>query len=962
MRTPSAWLPSAVALLALTGAGLARADEGVEFFEKRVRPVLVDHCYKCHSDGQKVKGELRLDTRAGTLKGGKAGPAVVPREPDKSLLIQAVRYGNPDLQMPPKEKLSDAQIADLVAWVKMGAPDPRGAPEVGGVATEAARPPGADVAAARQKFPYTPVRVPAVPEVKNTEWSRNALDRFVLAKLEEKGLKPAAPADKRTLIRRATFDLTGLPPTVAEVEAFLADASADAFAKVVDRLLASPAYGQRYARHWLDLVRYTDSFDARGTGGPMDCAEAWQYRDWVVDAFNRDLAYDAFVRQQIAGDVLPDVDRAQGTIATGVYAIGNWGGGDADKEKLLTDIVDDQVDLTGRAFLGLTLACARCHDHKFDPVSTEDYYGLAGIFFSSHILPDVGPKTNGPNMLRIPLAAPEELARREKLKAELAALEKRPAANTYPLASFKPFTEVLRGIHGVAGLHALKPVGSADTPSATFNTTDREAAFVTIKMPARSIAVHPPPRGGVALVFTAPHSAAGVTVTASLADADPNCGDGFDYRLLHRRGDVATPLHAEAVKNGKGVNSPAKTIDLAHGDRVELLVLPKAEYSCDTTVIDLKIAYKGQVWSAREDFLALETLVNPAPDLFNNQGVWQFVALTDDPRIAAIKSELGKPLPATHGLQEGGVPGSPHAGVHDVKVHIRGRYDRLGPTVPRRFPRVLAGESQSPITTGSGRLDLARWVASAENPLTARVMVNRLWQWHFGEGIVRTPNNFGHLGTPPTHPELLDWLAAEFVRSGWSVKAMHRTIMLSAAYGQASSAEAATVRADPENLLVGRMNRRRLDAEQLRDSMLAATGELTAAAGGPAVKDLNSPRRTLYLMTIRSDRTGFRMLFDAADPTAIIDKRTDSTVAPQALFLMNHPFVAARAKALAGEAGKGQGADGERVRMLYERLFGRPATEEEVRLALDFLGRKGGRGWEAYCHALLCANEFAYVD
>jgi mono/diheme cytochrome c family protein len=959
-----------LAILGLFFCGTARAAQppaDAEFFEKRIRPLFADHCYKCHGP-EKSKGDLRLDTRQGLRQGGKTGPAVVPGHPEKSLLIEAVRYTNEDLQMPPKEQLTETQVNDLVSWVREGAHDPRGD------APAAAADP---IAAARQHWPYTPIASPTPPVVGDKTWPVNPIDQFILARLEENHLSPAPRADQRTLIRRATYDLTGLPPTPAEVEAFVADTSPDAYARLVDRLLASPAYGQRYARYWLDLVRYTDSFDARGTGGPMDCAQAWRYRDYVVDAFNRDLPYDEFVREQIAGDLMEGSGlRVQGSaktnaesktgtgtvsssslnplIATTVYAIGNWGGGDADKEKLLTDIVDDQIDLTGRAFLGLTLACARCHDHKFDPIPTADYYGLAGIFFSSHILPDVGPKTNGPNMLTIPLASREELARREKLKAQLAALEKNPQPTEFTRASFVPMHEPARDIHNLAGLVALKPSAKQDVPSATFNTTDKPVSFITIKMPARSVAVHPPPTGGVAAVFESP-AAASVTITAHLADADPNCGDGIAYRLLHRTGDSAKILSAGAIDNGKKADLSAGPATLARGDRVELLILPRAEYSCDTTLIDVKLTPTDGGGPTHD--LVTETLADP----FAANSSWHFDQLVADPRIASLRAQLATPLPTTHGLQEGGVPGSPQAGIHDVKIHIRGRYDRLGALVPRHFPRVLAGDKQAPITQGSGRLQLANWVASPTNPLTARVIANRLWQWHFGEGIVRTPNNFGKLGTAPTHPELLDYLATQLIRNHWSLKSLHRQIMLSATYQQASIRPQP---ADPDNLLFSRMNRRRLDAEAIRDTMLAITGELDPTPqSGPGFKDLDTPRRTLYMMTVRSDRTGYRMLFDAADPTAIVDKRTDSTVAPQALFVMNHPFVLARAKKLAAEAATPQrGDDRDRVNWLYRRLFARPATENEIALATRFIQNRGATGWSEYCHVLLCSNEFTYVD
>lgn len=954
----------------------AENPDGVEFFEKRVRPILVDHCYKCHG-AEKIKGELRVDSKQGLLAGGKTRPAIVPGNPEKSLLIEAVRYTNDDLQMPPKEQLSKDQVADLVAWVKMGAPDPRTETPVKTVAS--------DIAAARQRWPFTPLVAPAIPEVKDTAQAKNPVDRFIMSRLEEKGLTPAPPADRRTLIRRATFDLTGLPPSPAEVAAFVNDPSPDAFARVVDRLLASPAYGQRYARYWLDLVRYTDSFDARGTGGPKDCADAWRYRDYVVEAFNRDLPYDRFIIEQIAGDLLENPERpgtigekkatgafisssdsalktqhstlessANPLVATTVYAIGNWGGGDADKEKLITDIADDQVDLTGRAFLGLTVACARCHDHKFDPIPTEDYYGLAGFFFSSHILPGVGPKTDGPDMLRIPLVSREEAARRDKIKAQLAELDKK--GGEFRRESFRPMRAPVRHISGIAGLDALKPPGNPDTPSATFNTSDKAVSFSTIKMPARSVAIHPPPAGGVAAVFESP-VAGSMKLRATLADADATCGDGIEYRLIHRSGDAAKVLASGAIDNGKSKSLDAVSINISNGDRIELLVLPRAEYTCDTTLINLHLS---PAEGAGKTFdLVSEVLASP----FATNTPWHFDQVLPDAHMAALKADLAKPVASVNGLQDGGCPGTPYAGFHDVKVHIRGRYDRLGALVPRHFPKVLAGDEPPAIPTGSGRLELARWIASPQNPLTARVMANRLWQWHFGEGLVRTPNNFGKLGTPPTHPQLLDHLASEFVKSNWSIKAMHRQIMLSSAYQQSSAPSADSQRIDPDNLLLSHANRRRLDAEGIRDTLLAVTGELDLSAGGVAVKDLNSNRRTLYLNTIRSDRTGYRMLFDAADPTAIIDRRIDSTVAPQALFLMNHPFVLARAKMLAAEAATPpHAAAPQRVQWLYEKLFSRPASAEEIELALKFIERHPAGGWEQYCHALLCSNELIYVD
>jgi hypothetical protein len=1090
---------------ALAGAERATpaSSGGIEFFEKKVRPILVEHCYECHSSAsKKVKGGLLLDTRDGVLKGGDNGPAIVPGDPEKSLLVKAVRYSDPDLQMPPKDKkLPDAQIADLAAWVRMGTPDPRtnGAPAV--VTNSDME---EEILEARKTWAFQPPKAPTLPKVHDDGWIRSPVDRFILAQLEAKQLRPAPEADKRTLIRRATFDLTGLPPTIDEVNAFLADDCTNAFAKVVDRLLASPHYGERWARHWLDVVRYTDSFDARGIGGEGDVPEAYRYRDWVVNVFNDDLPYDQFITHQIAGDILATNGTAfdpKKLIATGVYVIGEWGTGDADKEKMLTDIVDDQVDLTGRAFLGLTLACARCHDHKFDPISTRDYYAMAGIFFSSHILPSPGVKTAGSPVLRLPLASPAEIAARKQREERIKELEKTierttdeslarairnllaeterylAAAIEYRSSDRKSdmrefaaakaqqpellrfwlsylgdeqlalLSKPVKNVDGKAGLHAWKLDGDADTPSVTVNSTDQSVKFVTIAMPPKSLAVHPSPKAGVGVAWRSP-GATTVEVSARLSDADANCGNGIEW-TLNIRGERKTREIAKGTFDNGGVSSPAavSNVVIRADELIELAILPRGAYECDTTVIDLSItevAGQNRKWDLTREVVADLHAGNPHADTFGNPGVWHFFdagrsivreappgsllaqwidgpdrdsaagqihaavvsgkfetntaqaglqaaydeltnlrgplanALRNDPpvfspetqsHLATMRGELDElkkqqpaAFPVAHGLQEGGTPKSAHEGIRDARVHIRGRYDRLGDVVPRAFPRLLGGFDQPPIRNGSGRLELAKWIANAENALPARVMVNRLWQHHFGEGIVRTPNNYGKLGTPPTHPELLDYLATEFVKSGWSIKAMHRAIMLSAAYRQSSVPAPATLKADPENELFGRMNRRRLEAEAVRDSLLAVAGRLDQTTGGPAVRDLNTPRRTLYVMTVRSDRATYQSLFDAADPTTIIEKRTVSTVAPQALFLLNHPFALDQAKALAARSAKHDSMDA-RIAWLYQTLYARIPTPRERKLASERLGvSPEATAWERYCHVLLCANEFIYID
>ncbi len=1095
-----------LALSAGPAASQAPTAAGAEFFEKHIRPLLAERCLECHGGGKKVRGGLRLTARAELLRGGDSGPAVVAGKPDASLLIQAVRYRD-DLRMPPKAKLSDREIEALTRWVRMGLPWPEVRAGAGPAKGKF------HITEEQRRFwAFRPVGAVRPPAVKGTRWPRSDLDRFILAGLEAKGLRPAPRADRRTLIRRATFDLTGLPPTPAEVDAFLKDDSPEAFARVIDRLLASPHYGERWGRHWLDVVRYADSFDARllGGGEPVqDITAAWRYRDWVVNAFNRDLPYNRFVMDQVAGDLLPAGARGgrnrDGIIATGLLAIGNWGGGDADKQKMHTDIVDDQIDVVSRAFMGLTVSCARCHDHKFDPISQADYYGLAGIFFSSHILPTVGKPTDGPPMLRIPLDSPADVARRAAHGKRLAELEKRiqvaraeqsaalarsllPQTAKYLVAAWDHrnpppgrLAEPLEAFAAARGLHAyalrrwadylglteyplLKQTNSAvggnggvqgwqgpsGSPSLTVNTTARPVKIVTFQLPPRSVAVHPAPDHGVAVSWKSPVRGT-VRVSGRVADADPVAGDGIAWMLDHRTPGGARTLAsgdipnggAQAFAQGKGAARLA-AVEVNVGDRIELLVLPKRDYTCDTTVVELTVAAAdgSAVWDLARDLVDAPLKANPRPDRLGHAEVWHFCdmgesrrgqqpagpeggsgqavwdravagvlagrmpratleaaawqfartftladarspfwppadqlerALPPTSRAAlanltaerdALRKETPPPPAYAHGAQEGGIPGTAYAGFHDARVHIRGSYLRLGNVVPRRFPQILAGEKQAPITKGSGRLELARWLASPEHPLTARVMVNRIWQHHFGEGIVRTPSNFGKLGERPTHPELLDWLASQFVASGWSVKQVHRLIMLSATYQQASEPPEATLRADPDNRLWGRMNRQRLEAEEVRDSLMAVAGRLDPTAGGPATRDFDSPRRSLYQMTVRSDRSGFGPLFDTPDSTQPVEKRIASTVAPQALFLMNHPFVLQQTQALAKRIVASAKDERTRIRNAYALLYGRPPKAEEERIGLDFLAQAGPgeRGWEEYCQVLLCANEFIYVD
>ncbi len=818
------WLTGTLLLL-LTGDAASAAppakatEDGIEFFEKKVRPVLVKHCYSCHSaQSKKLKGDLRLDTRDGARKGGLSGPAVVPGDPAKSLLIQAVRHVE-DLKMPPDGKLSANEIADLTAWVKMGAPDPRtGTTIVKGI----------DFAKARRSWPFEPVRRPAIPKIANLKsQTSNPVDAFILAKLHAKGLKPVGAADRRTLIRRATYDLIGLPPTPEEIDVFLNDQSPQAFAKVVDRLLASPHYGERWGRHWLDVVRYSDT---AGDNSDYPIPQMYRYRNWVIDSFNRDLPYDDFIRQQLAGDLLPakdGADRNRKIIATGYLANSKRFGSYEDARYPWYLTYEDTIDNLGRAFLGLTIGCARCHDHKFDPITQADYYALYG-FFSSTRYPRPGIELDKVQHDFVPLASPQEVAAFQK---------------------------------------------------------ERQQKQADLNGKVRKL------------------------------EADKKAAEN---RLAE----------AEKTKNGK--EREKKIADL------------------NKQVND----FKKKISAARkaaEDFAK-----QPAP------------------------------FETAYAIAEGKTEGKKKVG--DACIQIKGDPERLGPEVHRRFLEVLGAQKLPGGEKGSGRLHLANWIADANNPLTARVMVNRVWHYHFGKGLVPSPNNFGKLGGEPTHPELLDFLADEFVKSGWSVKKLHRLIMLSDAYQRSSREDEANSKIDIANDYLWRFDRRRLDAESIRDTLLAVGGNLDRTPmdephpfppmakwnftqHNPFKAVYDSNRRSVYLMTQRIQRHPFLALFDGADTNASTATRITSTTPLQALYLMNNPLVHAQAKKFAERLLAERSQDPDRIERAHVLLYGRPPTAEEKKLALDYLKKaaaeSGGNraaAWESLSRALFLSNEFVYVD
>jgi mono/diheme cytochrome c family protein len=886
----------------------ASSPAGLEFFEKKIRPVFVDNCYKCHSaQSEKVKGGLLLDTREGLLKGGETGPAIVPGEPEKSLLIKAVRYQDEKLQMPPKDKkLSAEQIADLEAWVKMGAPDPRtGQPS-----------PLAAQRSTKSHWAFQPVKSPAIPKVKNESWVQTPIDAFILAQLEAKAMNPSRPADKRTLLRRAGFDVTGLPPTPEEMSTFLADDSPEAFAKAVERLLASPRYGERWARHWLDVARYAD------TKGYVFEEErrypySYTYRDYVIRAFNEDLPFDQFIVQQIAADLLPLGEDKRPLAALGYLTLGR---------RFLNnqhDIIDDRIDVVTRGMMGLTVACARCHDHKYDPIPTKDYYSLYGVFSSSSEPADK-PLLGGAQ----PLGYSEYLAERKKRNEELETFRVTKQAEALSQVRQKSGEYLLLSYDARRLGDESKAEGMARERKLHPGTAQRWMALLDEQ---RKQTAHP--------IF-GPWFAFERLATNEFASKAGDLAAAF--AAGQNSTNKANPLVAQALAG----ESPASMKDIA--DRYGKLFADvdkrwqeflKAHEKTNTAEVKIP----APVAFSDSNLDAIRQLIY-GPDAPANVPESEIMRLFDVPtaqKVRALRRKVEE-LDATHpgappramALQDNARPSNP-------RVFVRGNPGNGGPQVPRQFLEVLSGEKRKPFEKGSGRLELGQAVASRDNPLTARVIVNRVWMHYFGAGLVRTPSDFGIRSEPPSHPELLDYLARRFMDEGWSLKKLHRWILLSSVYQQSSENNTQNAQLDPNNQLLWKMNRRRLDFEAMRDSLLAVAGKLDQAAGGRAVEMTTEPftsRRTIYGFVERQNLPSMFRTFDFASPDTTSPQRFFTTVPQQALFMINSPFVVEQARGFVQRPELRSGScDEDRVKALYHVAFQRAPKADEIELGLHFL-------------------------
>ncbi|MGP0062141.1 MAG: DUF1553 domain-containing protein [Isosphaeraceae bacterium] len=947
------------------GAAAPPSPEAVEFFETRVRPILAERCVNCHGP-KKQSGGLRLDSREAMIKGGDTGPAVVPARAEESLIVQAVSYRHDELKMPPKGKLPDTDVAFLIRWVALGAPWPA---HTGRNAVAARGASGAEPA----HWAFQPLRTAPLPPVKNAGWVRSPIDAHILARLEAAGIAPSAPADKRTLIRRATIDLWGIPPTADEVEAFVADASPDAFARVVDRLLASQRYGERWGRHWLDVARYAD------TKGYVFTQErrypyAFTYRDYVINAFNADLPYNRFIVEQLAADQIYKSDDTRPLAAMGFLTVGR---------RFLLDqneIIDDRIDVVSRGLLGLTVTCARCHDHKFDPIPTEDYYSFYGIFASSNE-PGELPVIDWPGAGHVKRSA--EFTRKleeakKKRDAYLAA--RRDDVQKDLAARFSQYIKVGYDL-GFDGRN-LK----------------LEERALADKLNARRLR-------SVAMLWKR-------HLDATAKTQDPILAPWHAFAALPREGFAA---RAAEVQRKLTATKDAKAAPIhPMVARVVLASPPSSMAEVVARYVSLfgQLEAKQKDQAARTPGKAGHPLAEPEWEslrlaLYGPNGP---LAPSDDPRRLFLDQTQRNQLAQLNGaierlnatdataparamvLNDAPQPVEPH-------VFIRGNPGRPGKAVPRRFLRVVAGPEPAPFKKGSGRLELAQAIADARNPLTARVLVNRVWHWHFGKGLVTTPSDFGVRSDPPSHPELLDALAAQFLADGWSIKSLHRRIMLSSTYRQSSAPRPDAAMRDPENRLVWRFSPQRLDFESMRDSILAVSGALEPTIGGRPVMITEapfSPRRTIYGFIDRQNLDGLYRTFDFAVPDATSPRRFVTTVPQQALFLMNSPFLHEQARRLAASTrqessvvASGVPADpADGIRRLYRRVLGRTPDPDEIALAADFLARQSGPSaprldgwktltpariggtladpslspWEQLAQVLLLTNEFMFMD
>ncbi len=974
-----------VLILTPLGAGFAQevSKEQAEFFETKIRPVLSENCYRCHSADQgKNKGGLTLDSREGMTTGGETGPAVVPGNPEKSVLIKAISYLDPDLQMPPKgEKLSATQIADLTAWVKMGAPVPATG---GGVKSKLS----GLTDTARHHWSYQPVKKPEVPVNKNQQWCRTPVDCFILQKIQAAEMFPSPDAPPETLLRRAYFDVIGLPPSPAEIDAFVADHKRDstgAWARVVDHLLASPHYGERWGRHWLDTARYSDTTGANVNGMDYRYPHAWTYRDWVISATNADMPYDRFLTYQLAADLLPKEEQGKNgehLAALGFITVGERFGNQ-------NDVINERIDTVSKAMLAMTVACARCHDHMFDPISTKDYYALHGVF-ASITEPAVKPQVG--------MLPPADLL--QKFSKEEMEVQKDIRDSLFQsLGSFNQRFRLNSPLYLEVVTLSRRPVSESEkvAPFFTFLQANKLDEDIARRLEGRVRKADDSIFGPLVLFSELKPGEFAAKAPKVVAQIQTGMLPGRNKKPINR-------LVLAAFKDAKpeSIKDVWKLYDKAFA-----MVAGKSAFWLDEMAVNSSPSVVG-VDDAMAEMLQVPFEVKPGGGLSIND-IRQMVERLPNNRRGNVQAGLTKynELLLTH-------PGAPAFAMvvadkekpQDSPVFVRGQADNRGPIVPRRFLDALSPDGKAKrFTQGSGRLELARCIADKDNPRTARVMVNRVWMHHFGEGLISTPDDLGTMAEKPTHPELLDYLAGYLVENGWSLKKLHRLIMLSRVYQESSHVIREYEDKDPYNRLLWRANVRRLDFESMRDSLLVFSGQLDRSIGGKPVNVTEEPysyRRSAYGYVDRGNLPELMAHFDFSKPDMANSKRTATVVPQQALFLMNSPMavdvvrrIVSRPEFTTAQADLG------RIAALYRIIFQRSPTREEFQMGLKFVqvesqddyangfvadgkSRPGGRGrmdgraairndgfrvtraaldqWETYAQALLFSNEAAYVN
>jgi mono/diheme cytochrome c family protein len=907
-----------------------------EFFETRIRPVLATNCYDCHTDER--FGGLRVDSREALLKGGRSGAAIVPGDADKSLLIQAVRQSGA-LKMPKGGKLTAEEIDALAEWVKAGAPWPTSAPTITDAGAPAAKPAVAASKPAGKAYVITPeqrafwafqpLRKAPVPAVSHDGWAKTDIDRFVLARLEKEGLAPVAAADKLTLIRRATLDLTGLPPTPQEVDAFQQDQSPDAFEKVVDRLLASPQYGEAWGRMWLDVARYGEddyrSLDPMGRGyNPYP--NAYLYRDWVIKAFNDDLPYDTFVRAQLAGDLLDDAGRARTLPALGFLGLGPWFYDNGAVEITRADERHDRVDVVSRGFLGLTVGCARCHDHKYDPIPTADYYSLAGVFLNAPYREyPLAPKS----VVEEYDAQDKKIEKKEKLLEDFMRTESAQLGQALALQSAKYMVAAWK----VTGEPKEEMPRVADKEKLDYELFDRWIKFLA-----------KPPRFYPYLTKWQEMVKAGGTLAEAKTLADEFqallLDVMFERKDVNDENDIIKAKALEGTKKKEPAKLPSDFVtndDFCPGCGLSLksMAIERQNLWTDAFQRDLEGGF---------DPAQNYDQVKPGLLAFRGWGLERQLSAERRLYINGLRDEiekLRKEQPAkyafVHGVGDAAKP-------TDLKISLRGSPYNLGEDAPRHFLSILSSGAPAPFASGSGRLELADAILA--QPLAMRVIANRIWKGHLGTGLVDTPSNFGVTGERPSNPELLDYLAQAFVDGGLSIKKLHRAIMLSAVYQLGGEYNKAAFDKDSGNRLYWRANRRRMTAEQIRDSLLFVSGALDLKAGGPSAP--LTPlydRRTVYGRISRYKLDEYLQLFDFPSPNLSAEKRFSTSVPLQRLFFMNSDFVQQQAELLARRI-VGETDNAARVQKAYSLILGRAPSDAEMKAALTFISTEPLRDYE----------------